>query len=151
MPTPLEKVLAIKSPPALVDKLSELTRTKTPFGEQPPLIRMFNIAWDMQINIDVYGIERFIFDDTGEFAHEMLAFLRNIGTRETAAYLGAAVELFPRGKVPKDRVARMTTLLEIEKEDPDPLELLDRKYKKLVKKELYPTLAKHMRANAAQL
>jgi len=150
----LKQILAFKNSSRFVKELSHLTTPgKVPLPEQPPLIRGINALINLQINVRIHGIERFLFEDTGEVAQEMTGFLRGIGASTSAEYLQSAIALFPRGRVPKDKRLRWTQMAAIEdrRDGPSDFTLLDRRYRRTLKRELYPALHRHLRKHRNEL
>jgi hypothetical protein len=59
------------------------------------------------------GFSQFFYNPTGNYAHESVDALREIGAETTAELLQKAIDQFPDGQVPKDEDARMVVLEQI--------------------------------------
>jgi hypothetical protein len=52
--------------------------------------------------VNAGGFDQYFFNDSGQFAHETLNFLREINATKTAEILNNAIKVFPKNTVPKD-------------------------------------------------
>ena len=67
-----------------------------------PAERDLFLAWTYPGEVDNGGHASFFYNHAGEFAHETVQALHNVGAPEFAAILSKAIDLFPERHVPRD-------------------------------------------------
>ncbi len=81
-------------------------------GEQK--VFFFNQIFEREVNHG--GFEYFFWNSSGNFVHEVLESLKQIGANKTLGLLQAAINEFPGGKVPTDINERQSLIEKIEDE-----------------------------------
>ena len=74
------------------------------------------------------GIDQFFSNSSGNYAHETVTALEEIGAQKTSDLLKKAISVFPDGDVPKDREKRREVMEEIEDDSEDTWNELDDKF-----------------------
>jgi len=95
------------------------------------------------------GFEQYFSNSSGEYAHETLAALQEVGASQAAKLLEQAIAAFPGGQVPTQRLARYEAL---QKVNAEVLEALDTAYYRLEKttgEDLSERILAFMRNHAA--
>jgi len=96
------------------------------------------------------GFHQFFSNTSGDYAHEALAALRELGAAETSTLLQTAIDTFPKKQVPKDRAQRNALLDRI---DPKTLDAIDGQYYALAKcgsEDLAELILRFMRTHARE-
>jgi hypothetical protein len=87
----------------------------------------FNQNLEREVNNG--GFHQFFFNSSGEFAHETLESLKEIGAQTTAEWIRRAIDEFPGGKVPTDTEERRELMLKLWPESENEVwEELDQKF-----------------------
>lgn len=74
----------------------------------------FYINQNLEREVNNGGFWQYFMNSSGEFAHETLLSLKEIGAVKTAEVLQKAIDLFPEGNVPKDREIRQDLVNQID-------------------------------------
>ncbi|MRM82662.1 DMP19 family protein [Riemerella anatipestifer] len=100
------------------DRLDKLTEPQKQF--------YYNQCLEREVNNG--GFNQYFVSPSGEFAHQTLHSLIDIGAETTAGILQKAIEQFPNKKVPTDRDERIDLVEEIEEVANEVWENLDEKF-----------------------
>jgi hypothetical protein len=76
----------------------------------------FYINQELEREVNNGGFSQYFINSGGNYAHETVLSLKEIGANKTAAILQKAIDLFPGAKVPKNRDQRIKL---VEKIDPN--------------------------------
>jgi len=104
-------------------------RISSAFHEVPEDVQLATVLYCLWLDASVSGIEKFVAASaTGEYVRRAETWCTRIGARRTAAYLRAAIELFPGHEVPRDWEQRQRVSGRLM----DALERVDASYKGVV-------------------
>ncbi|MFC1884772.1 DMP19 family protein [Thermodesulfobacteriota bacterium] len=107
----LEKEDATKAIIAIDEKLFQQ------FYENPDSLsgpeKNFVFVENVEREVNNGGFSQFFYNSSGDYAHESLEALREIGAESAAELLEKAIDQFPDGTVPKDRDERIAVLEQI--------------------------------------
>ena len=126
-PSRLKAVLALKDPARFFEEFAnfEAYFYPLPLEQWPQPFRMYHLVSMLDIAVETGDLAGFFDDEedhTGAYAQETEAFLREIGAPRAAALLTDAIQLFPKGQVPKPHAARLRATEKLRDREPDPFE-----------------------------
>lgn len=90
--------------------------------------KVFYFNYELEREINNGGFHQYFFNSGGNFAHETVLSLKEIGAGKTAGILQLAVNQFPNAQVPKDRNERQDILQQIEGDADKVFEELDNQF-----------------------
>lgn len=105
------------------DKLQNI-----PFSELSHAEQVFYSIDYLQMEINNGGYDQYFFNSSGEFAHEALAGMREIGANLMADIHAKAMTVFPDSVVPKDRAERQKLLEQAGEKAEEMFDSLDSKF-----------------------
>ncbi|HKG06330.1 MAG TPA: DUF4375 domain-containing protein [Pedobacter sp.] len=79
--------------------------------------KTFLTIQDLEREVNNGGFWQYFSSEAGEYAHETVFSLREIGAAETAAIVQQAIDLFPGAQVPQERAERKALLAQIDPEN----------------------------------
>ena len=102
------------------------------WGEKPDNLtteqKNFFFNQNLEREINNGGFYQYLFNSSGDFAHETIKSLKIIGADKTATILQQAIDQFPDKIVPKNRTERQEILEKIEETANEIFEDLDQKF-----------------------
>lgn len=99
-----------------------------PFAELSHAEQVFYSIDYLQMEINNGGYEQYFYNSSGEYAHEALAGMREVGANLMADIQAKAMSVFPNSIVPKDRAERQELLEQAGEEAEDLLDSLDSQF-----------------------
>lgn len=146
----LEQILQEKNSQDAIIKIDQYIAELCQYGTQMDKLtdpqKNFYYIESLAREVHNGGFAQFFENSDGEFAHEALEALRIIGAQYTAELVQKALALWPKGKVPKDRIEREELLEKMGEKIFDEWDKLDQKFYTL-KEDLYALLLEYVRKN----
>lgn len=112
-----------------------------------PAERVVLLVWTYSFSVDNGGHASFFYNSYGEFAHETVVALEDVGASAYARILGRAIQQFPDGKVPQGLDARNDALNALPDDCNEVFERLDADYYLQGSDELMERLLVYSRAS----
>lgn len=110
----LEELLSWNDTNGAIVSLDSFVEEISSHGDQmdnltePQKFFFYNQNLEKEINNG--GFDQYFFNPTGEYAHETVRSLMEIGAHKTANILQRAINVFPNQNVPKDREKRVASM-----------------------------------------
>lgn len=153
----LRRAITAKTPATFVAALREVREhfPDKPFSQRPVILRVVWLVTDLALHNEYeHGIETVLDDndehELGAFVPEASEWLARIGADLAAAYLAAAIALFPRGVVAKAPVDRMWQVQAITKKSSKAFDRIDHKFRGWTTPLRLP-LQRYLKANEKQI
>lgn len=128
----LDKVLQIEREDMIVMEIDKYLNEKSNYGEEMNKLnssqRALVIVENLEREINNGGFHQFYWNSSGDFAHETVKVLYEIGANKTAEIVKKANSEFPNGIVPTDRDERGEILYSISEESKSRWNELDFKF-----------------------
>ena len=116
----IESLFDIDKNDAII-KLVDLVSEKCQNGENLDALsgaeKSFYFNQCVEIEVNNGGFDQFFFNTSGNYAHETVQGLKDIGAEHTANIVQEAINIFPDATVPKDRVARWDVMEKISEQN----------------------------------
>jgi hypothetical protein len=121
-----------------------------PFEDLSRSEQVFRLVWELEGQVNNGGFEQYFFNQSGDFAHAVVAALQEIGAPRTANVVSRAVAVFPVGRPPEDEVARRALLEVLPEEALDLLSRPDEEFYRY-EEDLTGLLFEYVRVNAGAI
>ncbi len=83
--------------------------------------RKFYLNQNLEREVNNGGFNQYFINSSGDFAHETIDSLKEIGANRTAQILQRAIDLFPEQRVPKNRQERINVVIDTLPDIDDPV------------------------------
>jgi hypothetical protein len=90
--------------------------------------KLFYFNQNLEREINNGGFNQYFYNSSGNYAHETVISLKEIGANKTADILQKAIDEFPNKNVPKDRDERIEVIEKIEDNANNKWEELDKQF-----------------------